>query len=268
MKARLLKLSIWLAALYAFYLALFAGLQRELVFFGQHLPSVSAQRSGGIDVWLGSGEARVEAAYYRPSPTAAGTRTALLIAHGNRELISWWDTRIEPFVDAGHPVLVFEYPGYGSSGGSPSRDSIGAASTAAFDWLAARPEVDGERIVAMGKSLGGGVVADLSRARPLAGLILQSTFTSLPDLLWESYAIPAWLVRDPFDVRQALRAFGGRVLILHGDHDLVIPERHFDRLRQAAGRSRSLFQACGHADCPVWDDSYWTTTLRFLAAIE
>ena len=267
MTSRLLRLTAGAAAFYVVVMAVFALFQRELVFFGQHLPTAAAGEISGEEIRIGGG-AGVEGAYYRPATAAGEPRAALIVGHGNRELITWWDEPIRPFVEAGHPVLLFEYPGYGRSPGRPSRESIGRVAAAAFDWLAEQPEVDPTRIVALGKSLGGGVVADLSRARPLAGLILQSTFTGLPELLWESYLIPAPLVRDRFDVRGAVEEFGGPVLLLHGDHDLVIPIRHLHRLRRAADRPYVLLQQCGHSDCPARNEQYWAASLSFLDAVE
>jgi uncharacterized protein len=146
-----------------------------------------------------------------------------------------------------------EYPGYGRSGGRPSRASITAAMRAAYDTLAARPEVDARRIVACGRSLGGAAVCDLSRERPLAALVLVSTFTRVTDFA-RRYLVPPFLVRDPFDNLAAVARFDGPLLIVHGRNDAMIPFDHARRLHRAAPCGRLVAYACDHNDCPPdWD---------------
>jgi fermentation-respiration switch protein FrsA (DUF1100 family) len=93
-------------------------------------------------------------------------------------------------------------------------------------------------------------VCALARERPLAALVLESTFTSVRSMA-RALGLPAFLVRDPFDNLETLGAFAGPVLIVHGEHDEMIPVAHARALHQAAKRSRlQLEPGCGHNDCP------------------
>lgn len=205
-----------------------------------------------ILVELPSAEGPTEAWLLPALGRRAGPAPLLLFAHGNGELIDFW---AEPFVEPrrwGVGVLLVEYPGYGRSAGSPSERSIVEAMVAAWDWAAARPEVDGGRIVGYGRSVGGGAVAGLAHRRPLAGLILESSFTSAASFATR-FGAPPFLVRDPFDVLGSVREFEGPVLVLHGERDRVIPTAHGRRLAAAAGTELELLP-CGHNDCPrPWD---------------
>ena len=78
-------------------------------------------------------------------------------------------------------VLVFDYRGYGRSAGTPSEDGVFADTRAARRWLAARANVPESAIVLAGRSLGGGVAVDLAARDGARGLILESTFSSLPE---------------------------------------------------------------------------------------
>ncbi|HKA15087.1 MAG TPA: alpha/beta hydrolase, partial [Myxococcota bacterium] len=85
--------------------------------------------------------------------------------------------------------------------------------------------------------------------RPLARLVLESTFTSVRAMASDLFGIPGWLVRDPFDNLAAVRAFTGPILQLHGDRDQSIPLAHAQALHDAAPRSELHVLHCGHNDC-------------------
>lgn len=194
----------------------------------------------------------------------SGSGAAVLFFHGNGDFIDDW---LEPFrglAQRGLPVLLVEYPGYGRSTGSPTRASILATATAGFDRLAEREGVDPDRIVVMGRSLGGGVGAELTRSRPVAALVLQSAFTSVGSLAARSYYVPPFLVRDRFRTLEALRSYDGPVLVLHGRSDRIVPFSHGRRLADASERATLVPMECGHNDCPpAWDD-YWDRIAGFL----
>ena len=156
-------------------------------------------------------------------------------------------------------MLLVEYPGYGRSQGKPSQASITAAMLAAHEWAAARPDLDPRRIVAYGRSVGGGAACALAREKPIAALVLESTFTSARRMA-RRYALPGFLVRDPFDNLSVVRGFPGPVLIVHGVQDDVIAARHARALHQAARSAELHLLPCGHNDCP----RPWPLLRRFL----
>jgi len=82
-----------------------------------------------------------------------------------------------------------------------------------------------DRIVAYGRSVGGGAAADLSRDRPVRALALQSTFSSVAAMARQAL-LPGFLVRDAFDNRRAVADFQGPILLMHGVQDEVIPYEH------------------------------------------
>lgn len=231
--------------------AAWVGLNLGRAFIRQVLfPRPSAPSEPEIDsrierVWLGE-HSEVEA-WLLPPVGSQGPAPAVIFAHGNGELIDHWDRPFATLAQAGVAVLLVEYPGYGRSGGSPSEASISAAMVAAYDWLRARPEVDPVRIVAYGRSVGGAAACALSLHRPLQGLILESTFTSLRAMV--PTFVPSVFIADRFDNEAAVRSFGGKLLILHGRADEIIPYSHGQALARAAGADLVTMD-CGHNDCP------------------
>jgi fermentation-respiration switch protein FrsA (DUF1100 family) len=243
---------VLVAAGAALGIALLFRLQRVAMFpaAGTRAANANVEAAGGERLWLDADGARVEA-YFLPPRIRSGERAPLLVyAHGNGELIDDWVDAFAPARDFGVGALLVEYPGYNRSEGTPSQASVAAAMRAAYDGALARPDVDPARIVGYGRSLGGGAVCALSTERPLAALVLESTFTSVADLAGR-LGLPRFLVRDPFDNAAALARFAGPVLIIHGEHDEMIPLGHAHALHRLVSGSRlAIAPGCGHNDCP------------------
>jgi len=240
---------------------LIVAIQKFITFPRAH-PSVqqpaALAAAGGEAVWFDIDGARVEAWFL---PVTGDKPAPLLIhAHGNGELIDIHTQSVDAARAAGIAVLLVEYPGYGRSSGDPSEETVTATWVAAYDWAKADARVDAARIVGYGRSLGGGAVAQLAAQRPLAALVLESSFTSIGELV-RAEGIPGWLVVNEFDTRAVLAKYSGPVLILHGTHDQTFPVEHAHALRAASPHATLHLQACGHNDCPP----QWELVLSFLA---
>lgn len=203
-------------------------------------------------IWLSTDFGRVEAWLFAARGEAP--RPAIIYAHGNGELIDDWAREMRDLAEQGLHALAVEFPGYGFSDGKPTRSTIRATFAEAFDRMAARTDVDEEGIVAYGRSMGGGAAGDLTRDRPVAALILQSTYSSTMDVA-RSMLVPGFLVRDRFDTADALRRFEGPVLLMHGPADDVLPFSHAQRLSRARPDLEITPIDCAHNDCArVWSD--------------
>jgi uncharacterized protein len=248
---------------YVAFLGTLYLLQGSFIYPGRHdTVASSAPLSGGAELLeLATAYGRSEALFLPAH--AAGPRPLVIFAHGNGEVIDYWTEGLDSFRERGIGVLLVEYPGYGRSGGTPSEASIGAALAAAYDRIVTDPRVDRTRIVGFGQSLGGGAICLLSRTRPLAALILQSTFTSL-DSFTSAYLAPPFLLRDHFDSLQAVRAFAGPVLVIHGRRDPVIPWQQGRQLAAAARHGTFRLYDCGHVCWGPQQPQFWSDATPFL----
>ena len=244
------------------YFALMFVLQRRMAFPGTSRDSPRPTASAPPDVtqvWLEASFGRVEAWFFSAERAAGAERPeghvptpTIIFAHGNGELIEDWQSEMERLAAAGLNALLVEFPGYGHSRGKPSRSTLRETFILAFDWLAARDDVDADRIVAYGRSLGGGVAGDLALNRPIGALVLQSTFSSASAIAREMF-VPGFLVRDRFDNRRAVSDFSGPVLLMHGLRDDVIPYAHAVALAAAREGLDITELDCAHNDCaPEW----------------
>ena len=252
--SKLLTLALVAVAAASLYLVAAWVLQRPALF---PAPRSSAPSS------LGSAELVRHVAFHAIFLPAderfTGPRPLIIFTHGNGELAEYWVGEFGPARSWGASVLLLEYPGYGGAPGSPSEASIRAAALAAYDWAAADPLIDKDRIIPWGRSLGGGAAAAIAQERPVTALIMESAFTSVRPLA-ARYLLPGWMVRDPFDNLRALREYRGPLLVLHGTADRIVPIAEGRALAAAVPGAKFHEMPCGHNDC----ERPWDTIRAFL----
>lgn len=230
----------------------FYVLQREFTFPRQRAKAAESPvaRTPDTEVYRVATAAGAVEAWFLPPLRPAGRFPVLIFSHGNGEIIDQWIGEFDEFRRWGIGVLLVEYPGYGRSAGTPSEKSLQDALVKAYDVISARRDVDQARMAGYGFSLGGGAIGALARERPLAAIILQSTFTSLR-IFAHRYAMPEFLIRDPFDTAAVLRGFPGPVLVLHGRNDEVVSWEEGRKLAVTAARGTLRLYDCGHRCRPT-----------------
>ena len=138
--------------------------------------------------------------------------------------------------------MVFDYRGYGRSGGKPDEEGTYVDAQAAYHWLRQRGFAAGN-IIVFGESLGGAVAAELALREPVGGLVLQSTFTSIPDvgaeLLW--WLPVRWLHTIKYNTLGKLPRIHAPVLVMHSREDALVRFHHAER-NFAAANEPKLFQ--------------------------
>lgn len=178
---------------------------------------------------------------------AGQSRGTLLFFHGNAGNISHRLDSLAIFNQLGLNVLIFDYRGYGRSEGAPSEEGLYKDAEAALGYLVQERGIAQNDIVYFGRSLGGAVAAWLAARHPPGALILESTFTSAPDMAAELYPwYPARLMtRLHYNALDNLKKVSSPVLIIHSRDDEIVPFSHGQRLFQAASRPRQLLEIHG-----------------------
>jgi fermentation-respiration switch protein FrsA (DUF1100 family) len=128
----------------------------------------------------------------------------------------------------------------------PGEEGTYRDAEAAYQWLVQRGFA-GTNIVAFGESLGGGVAAELAVHEPLGGLVLQSTFTSIPDIGSELFPwLPVrWLATISYDTRSKLPRLRIPVLVMHSRADEIVPFHHGERNFAAANEPKLFWELPG-----------------------
>jgi pimeloyl-ACP methyl ester carboxylesterase len=252
--------------LYLIYAAYFY-LNQRMIIFPRHfitVPASAAVMPGLEQLWLETSEGQVEAWYLAPLSGELGTPAPLLIlAHGNGDLIDYWLHSVTALRERGFGVFLVEYPGYGRSQGAPSYRAIRETYLLAYDTIIHHPQVDPQRIILFGHSIGGGAVNALAAERPSAGMILLSTFTSIRALAREQW-LPGFAALDPFDNLGVVRDYPHPILIIHGSHDQTIPYHHGVALHAATQQGQLVSLECGHNGCIQDWDRFWHDLTPFL----
>ena len=167
-------------------------------------------------------------------------------------------------------VAAFNYRGYGRSEGDPSEAALSADTLLVYDRLAGREDIDAERIVIFGRSLGSGPALPLAARRPVHAVILVSPFDSLRSIAKKTYPfVPVTtLLRHPFDSLALAPDVSAPALVLAGDRDDLIPPDHSRRLANAwAGPVRfELLPDVGHNDIHA-APRYWDAIRDFLDSL-
>jgi len=220
-------------------------IERSLTYFPQSaLPMTPASVGLGYEeVWLQTADGVRIHSWFVPGGNSSDDgspgsdrNVTWLWFHGNAGNIGHRVTELARMHDAlGVSILLVSYRGYGLSEGSPSEQGLYADAEAALAYLQSRPDVDAERLVYFGRSLGSAVAVDLaSKQEPLA-LVLEASF---PDLPWLSRQVYPWLplwrfVHAQFDSAAKAARVTVPVLLIHGDADEVVPLRGSELMEEA-----------------------------------
>jgi len=215
-------------------------------------------------LWIDTDQGRVEGWFIPGQGVSRESPGPLVIyAHGNAELIDYYPYVLAPYTQRGVSLLLPEFRGYGRSAGSPSQKRITGDFVRFYDLAAVRPEVDRQRIIFHGQSVGTGVVCALALHREPAAMILQSPFSSVKSMM-ARYLVPPFLVLDPFDNAAVVRELDRPMLIMHGSRDEVIPFAHGRGLHGMARQATFCEYDCGHNDFPIELPRYWQEIGDFL----
>jgi pimeloyl-ACP methyl ester carboxylesterase len=207
-------------------------------------------------------------AFFLPAP---GATRSLLFLHGNAGNASHRLPNAADLAALGADVLLLDYRGYGLSEGRPDEEGVYADARAGLEHLQVSRNFPPERIVVFGRSLGGAVAVDLAVERPLAGLILESTFTSVADVAREATGIPLGaLIGRRFPADEKIRRVRCPILFFHGDRDRIVPFQLGRRLFAAAPEPKTfeIIAGAGHNDTTlVGGAGYFQRIGRFLLQV-
>ena len=171
--------------------------------------------------------------------------------YGNGETIGAIWPIIRDFRPPKAALLVVDYPGYGASGGRATEAGMYEAADLAYNALIARPDVDRQRVYVYGRSLGSAAATHTAAAQEVAGLILESPFTSARGMAARHYGIfPRFLVRLGLDNVGRMRGIRCPTLIFHGTADMLVPMKMGREVAAAAGGPVEfvMIEGAGHND--------------------
>lgn len=204
-----------------------AGMEFEDIFFS----TVDGVRLNG---WF------IKAAGKTPAPAT------VLYFHGNAGNIAGRIDKVSYLQQMGLNVFLVDYRGYGKSEGAPTEQGLSLDAWAAYDYLVGVKGVPAKKVVVYGSSLGGAAAVDLACRRPVAALILDSTFTSAADMARKIIPlIPSFMVSVKLDSVHKIATVTAPKLFIHSSTDEVVPFALGQRLFAAAPFPKEFLEIRG-----------------------
>jgi pimeloyl-ACP methyl ester carboxylesterase len=223
----------------------------SMIFYPARGVAVTPEQLGiaGEEVFFDAEDSVRIHGFYLPAP---GARRALLFLHGNAGNASHRLPNAAELVRLQCSVLVVDYRGYGLSEGSATEAGVYADARAGLNHLVEQRGFPESRIVIFGRSLGGAVAVDLAQEREVAGVILESTFPSIADVVASGLG-GAWLgalAGRRFDSASKIGRIRAPLLYFHGDRDEVIRYELGRRLFEGAPEPKTFetIHGAGHND--------------------
>ena len=196
-------------------------------------------------------------AVYLPNP---GARYTVLYSHGNAEDLGIVMPLLQRIHAGGFSVFAYDYQGYGTSQGTPSEANAYRDAEAAYHYLTDALGVLPSHVLALGRSLGGGVAVELALRQPVGGLIIESSFVS-------TYRVMVRWPLFPFDKFRSLAKLPRvhcPVLVIHGTDDRLIPLWHGQALYQQAHEPKQSYwvAGAGHNDLAAVAGEHYLRALK------
>lgn len=264
---RLLRFVKWTAAAYLTIILLLMLFENYLIFPGPKCPDGGDWQPSFPpceDVFFESADGTRLHGWYveHPEPKAY-----VMFFHGNAEnvagsseLLAWYRVQLHA------TVFAFDYRGYGRSAGSASERGVLADARAAHSWFVQRTGIQPDDVILIGRSVGGAVAVDLAAERGARALVVERSFTSLPDVAARHFpwAPVRWLMRTKLDSLSKIAHYRGPLLQSHGTHDEIVPFELGERLFHAAPSPKKQFfrEPGGHND--PYSDEYLDALRDFI----
>ncbi len=260
--------SWWLAIrLTGFFATLYATFFIFGYFFADHLifqPRPSSYRDSEkiLKIPLPNGERISARMLLHPSAPSI-----VLYSHGNAEDLGDIAPTLQAFYAHGISIIAYDYPGYGTSTGTPSEQSANAAILATYEFIIDKLQRRPEEIVLVGRSVGSGPAVQLAAHNPVGGLVLESGFTSIFRVATRIPLLPF----DKFDNLHKITSLTCPILIIHGTRDSIIPTYHGRQLYERAPAPKMHFFVDGaqHNNVlQVAGEQYWQAMRQFLELVK
>jgi uncharacterized protein len=183
-------------------------------------------------------------AWYIPADYEQGV---LLFCHGNAGNISHRLDSLKIFHSLNLSVLIFDYRGYGKSEGKPSEQGTYLDAEAAWEYLIKDKKKSPDHIILFGRSLGAAVASEIAKRKNPGALIVESAFTSAPDLGQSLYPwLPVRLLsKYRYPAKENLSLLSCPKLIIHSPEDEIIPFEHGQRLYEQAYQPKEFLSIRG-----------------------
>lgn len=275
MKKLLYLVGITLIVSYLCLLIFLFVIQESLIFYPQKISfqyykEIINNNSNVEAVEVETGDRLTLRGWLVHSSSHRGAEKAPLIIYygGNAEEISHLISEIDQF--NGYSLLLMPYRGYGVNDGKPNESSLFQDAELIYDYILQRPDIDPQRIVVMGRSIGSGVAVYIAKGRKTQGVILVTPYDSLLSVAQGQmrYVPVALILRNRFNSIERTSGITTPMLALIAANDEVISPKHAWRLVKKWGGKVMMrqFEGVGHNTIDE-AEGYWESIREFLVSL-
>lgn len=178
---------------------------------------------------------------------AKDAKATLLFCHGNAGTISHRIESAEIFLELGLNVVLYDYRGYGRSPGKPCEKNTYEDTEAVWGYLTKEKNIPAEDLVILGRSMGGPIAANLAKNHQPKMCILESTFSSVPDVARFRFPIfpTKWLVTIHYPTVNYVQGINCPLLVVHSPDDEIIPFNMGEKIFEAANEPKEFLKLSG-----------------------
>ena len=178
---------------------------------------------------------------------AKSAKGTVVFSHGNAGSISYHLGFCAWLAEASYNVIIYDYRGFGKSGGTVDRRGMINDVKAAFAYARKRADIDPTRMISYGHSLGGAQSVTALGETPVKGLraiVIDGAFASYRKMAEViGGQLGASLVSDELAPKDFVKKLAPvPLLVVHGSHDEVVPVSQGRQLFEAAGQPKTLFE--------------------------
>lgn len=171
--------------------------------------------------------------------------TTLLHLHGNGGCLLSQFRAISPLVEKGFQAFLFDYSGFGFSGGKPSRNNVLTDALSTLDYLKTRPDVNNTKIILYGQSLGGhlSAVVAAQRQNDISGLVMEGAFSSHKDIGNHMvHVLGKIFVKQGYSALNAIKDYHKPLLVIHSTEDSTVPFFMGKKIFAAANEPKEFYE--------------------------
>ncbi|XP_043502021.1 protein ABHD13 [Polistes fuscatus] len=242
-----------------------------------YVPAPSTYNLPYESIYTRSGDGTMLHMFFIPQPEdRAKIAPTLLFLHGNAGNIGHrLHNVVGLYRNIQCNILMLEYRGYGLSQGSPSEEGLYMDARAGIDYLASKPNINTNEIIVFGRSLGGAIAIDLAtreeNARRIWCLILENTFTSIPDMaafVGSKFFLylPLFIYKNKYLSNFKIRSMTVPTLFISGLADTFVPPGMMQELyKNCQSRCKKILPISGGTHNETWcQPGYYENICSFL----
>ena len=166
-------------------------------------------------------------------------KKTILFFHGNAGELSNRNYKLNEFSKMDVNFLIIAWRGFSGNEGKPTEQGLYQDANSAMEWLKSKG-VKEEQLILYGESLGTGIATEVAQNKNLAGIILESPYTSMTELAGKYYPLlpVKFLLKDRYESIKKIKNIRSPILIMHGGLDPIVPFQMGVQLYEAANEPK------------------------------